>query len=185
MSEGAVIRAPNWGGSCYATRVFGGGNRTDISKRELFQLFNWTGRINDIYLSRKQKSENIYMIAFVRYTTKGGALKAVAEMNHQRLRGKILFVEEAKYRRMSGTITTSNVRAEGDKRQTATWQPRRKVAESEPEAPENKEREQERDKDPYGKGRTKKVKVAVATENLDGCRGALSGARPKPLTLNL
>ncbi|QHN97914.1 uncharacterized protein DS421_18g631470 [Arachis hypogaea] len=29
----------------------------DISKRELFQLFNWTGRINDIYLSRKWKKK--------------------------------------------------------------------------------------------------------------------------------
>nr|XP_025647492.1 serine/arginine-rich SC35-like splicing factor SCL28 [Arachis hypogaea] len=139
----------------------------DISKRELFQLFIWTGRINDIYLSRKQKSKNMYMIAVVRYTTKGGALKAIAEINHQRLRGKIVFVEETKYRRMSGAATLSNRRAEGDKRQIVTWQPRRKDAQNDPEAPENEVRKQEIDKDPHGNGWTKKVKVVVATENLE------------------
>ncbi|XP_016206260.1 sex-lethal homolog [Arachis ipaensis] len=76
----------------------------DISKRELFQLFNWTGRINDIYLSRKWKNGDIYMFAFIRYTTKGGALKAIAKMNRLRLRSKIIFVGEAKYRRMSGPM---------------------------------------------------------------------------------
>ncbi|KAL4344082.1 hypothetical protein AHAS_Ahas11G0142800 [Arachis hypogaea] len=29
---------------------------SDISRRELFQLFNWTGRITDIYLLRKEKN---------------------------------------------------------------------------------------------------------------------------------
>nr|XP_025647422.1 sex-lethal homolog [Arachis hypogaea] len=51
----------------------------DISRRELYQMFCWTGRINDIYLCRKQKTEKAYIFAFVRYTTKGGALKAIAE----------------------------------------------------------------------------------------------------------
>ncbi|KAL4366113.1 hypothetical protein AHAS_Ahas07G0173600 [Arachis hypogaea] len=121
------------------------------------------------------------MIAFVRYTTKGGALKAVAEMNHQRLRGEILFVEEAKYRRMSGTIIKSNTRAVGNRRQTATWQPRRKAAESGSEAPENEERKRERDKDLYGKDRTKKVKVAVATENLEWLQRSIVGGTTKAI----
>ncbi|XP_016164470.1 polyadenylate-binding protein, cytoplasmic and nuclear-like [Arachis ipaensis] len=71
----------------------------DISKRELFGLFSWTGRINDIYLSRKTRNGKIYLFAFIRYTTKGGALKAIAEMNHMLLRGKELYVGDAKYRR--------------------------------------------------------------------------------------
>ncbi|XP_057734628.1 polyadenylate-binding protein, cytoplasmic and nuclear-like [Arachis stenosperma] len=68
-----------------------------ISKWELFGLFSWTGRINDIYLSRKTRNGMIYLFAFIRYTTKGGALKAIVEMNHMQLRGKELFVGEAKY----------------------------------------------------------------------------------------
>ncbi|XP_057730855.1 uncharacterized protein LOC130946198 [Arachis stenosperma] len=71
----------------------------DISKRELFDRFSWTGRINDIYLSRKMRNGVVYLFAFIRYTTKGGALKAVAEMNHLRIRGSEIFVGEAKYRR--------------------------------------------------------------------------------------
>nr|XP_025640919.1 serine/arginine-rich SC35-like splicing factor SCL28 [Arachis hypogaea] len=71
----------------------------DISKRELFDRFSWTGRINDIYLSRKMRNGVVYLFAFIRYTTKGGALKAIAEMNHMRIRGSEIFVGEAKYRR--------------------------------------------------------------------------------------
>ncbi|KAL4328291.1 hypothetical protein AHAS_Ahas13G0185400 [Arachis hypogaea] len=82
---------------------------------------------------------------------------------------------------MSGAVTISNIRAEGDKRKTATWQPRRKVAESEPEAPGNEERKQERDKDPYGKGRIKKVKVIVATENLELLQRSIFGGTTKAI----
>nr|XP_025608046.1 sex-lethal homolog [Arachis hypogaea] len=74
----------------------------DISKRELYHLFCWTGRINNIYLCRKWKSGIIYLFAFARYTTKGGALKAIAEMNQWRLRGKVITVREAKFRRQVG-----------------------------------------------------------------------------------
>ncbi|XP_057730227.1 serine/arginine-rich SC35-like splicing factor SCL30 [Arachis stenosperma] len=71
----------------------------DISKRELFELFAWTERINDIYLSRKMRNGMVYLFAFIRYTTKGDALKAIAEMNRMRLRGSEILVVDAKYRR--------------------------------------------------------------------------------------
>ncbi|XP_072071421.1 uncharacterized protein [Arachis hypogaea] len=73
----------------------------DISKKELFELFSWTGRIDDIYLSRKSRNGVVYLFAFIRYTTKGGALKAISEMDHMRLRGKEIYVGEANYRRDS------------------------------------------------------------------------------------
>ncbi|KAL4289224.1 hypothetical protein AHAS_Ahas19G0364800 [Arachis hypogaea] len=99
----------------------------DISRRELYQLFCWTGRINDIYLCRKQKNAMAYLFAFVRYTTKGGALKAIAEMNHFRLRGKTISVGEAKFRR--------NVQAEAkqvmvDTRQKLERRPERIIMEN-------------------------------------------------------
>ncbi|XP_015934682.1 serine/arginine-rich splicing factor SC35-like [Arachis duranensis] len=62
-------------------------------------MFKWASRIIDIYLSRKNKNGQIYLFAFVQYTTKGGALKAIAEMNGMVLRGKRMFVGEVKYRR--------------------------------------------------------------------------------------
>ncbi|KAL4286973.1 hypothetical protein AHAS_Ahas19G0139700 [Arachis hypogaea] len=85
----------------------------DVSKRELFQLFKWTGRINDIYLSRKQKSGSIYIFAFIRYTTKGGALKAISEMNRMKLRGRVVLVGEAKFRRVSDSTETRKVQGNG------------------------------------------------------------------------
>ncbi|XP_057760974.1 serine/arginine-rich SC35-like splicing factor SCL28 [Arachis stenosperma] len=88
----------------------------DISRRELFQLFNWTGRINDIYLSRKHKNGGLYIFAFIRYTTKGGASKAIAEMNHMRLRGNVIFVGEAKYRRTSEVKDANSIPQRGDRR---------------------------------------------------------------------
>ncbi|XP_016185552.1 polyadenylate-binding protein 5-like [Arachis ipaensis] len=78
----------------------------DISKKKLFLLFHWTGRINDIYLVRKLKNGIVYMFAFIRYTTKGGAMKAIAEMHHTRIRGKVIYVGEAKYRRAVGGENT-------------------------------------------------------------------------------
>ncbi|XP_016195391.1 polyadenylate-binding protein, cytoplasmic and nuclear-like [Arachis ipaensis] len=71
----------------------------NVSKNELFHMFKWTGRINDIYLARKEKYGRIHLFAFIRYTTKGGALKAIKEMNGMRLQSKEIFVGEAKYRR--------------------------------------------------------------------------------------
>nr|XP_025625217.1 polyadenylate-binding protein, cytoplasmic and nuclear-like [Arachis hypogaea] len=83
----------------------------DISKQKLFGLFSWMGRINDIYLSRKMRSGVVYLFAFIRYTTKGGALKAISEMNRLCLREKEIFVGEAKYRRdiSKGKKTRKNV----------------------------------------------------------------------------
>ncbi|MED6134353.1 hypothetical protein PIB30_036305 [Stylosanthes scabra] len=70
----------------------------DVSKKELFHLFKWSGWINDIYLDRKVKEGKTYLFAFVRFTTKDGALKAIAEMDNINLRGNKLSVKEAYYR---------------------------------------------------------------------------------------
>nr|XP_025703686.1 serine/arginine-rich splicing factor 2-like [Arachis hypogaea] len=141
----------------------------DISKRELFQLFNWIGRINDIYLARKQKHSGIYIFAFIRYTTKGGALKAIDEMNRMRLRGKMVFVGEAKYKRMSDVKDMSKTQPHGDDRNAM---PRQKPKEGEETkknlAISNKDLTKEKIvQDPHGNGWTKKVEVAVVKENLD------------------
>ncbi|XP_015947825.1 uncharacterized protein LOC107472810 [Arachis duranensis] len=90
----------------------------DISERELFNMFKWIGRIIDIYLSRKNKNGHVYLFAFVRYTTKGGALKAAAEMNSIVLRGRKLFVGEAKYRRRAVVQSTRGKEVKGSARES-------------------------------------------------------------------
>ncbi|MED6150118.1 hypothetical protein PIB30_069265 [Stylosanthes scabra] len=75
-----------------------------VSKKELFYLFSWSGMINDIYLSRKMKGGKLHLFAFIRYTTKSSALKAIAEMNHMSLTGRRLFVGKAWNRRDNKTL---------------------------------------------------------------------------------
>ncbi|KAL4328179.1 hypothetical protein AHAS_Ahas13G0174200 [Arachis hypogaea] len=154
----------------------------DISRRELYQLFCWTGRINDIYLCRKQKNAMVYIFAFVRYTTKGGALKAIAEMNQFRLRGKIVNVGEAKFQRK---VQAGAQRVVAD---TSRQLQRR---------PEMIIKETEVDKNPVegevktgdqihvqkGKGSMKRVQVPVVEANLKWLARSLVGYTLKPMEL--
>ncbi|XP_016182618.1 sex-lethal homolog [Arachis ipaensis] len=139
----------------------------DISKRELFQLFSWTGCINDIYLSRKQKNGGIYIFVFIRYTTKGGALKATTEMNRMRLRGKVIFVGKAKYKRSSEVKDTSKIHHRGDTRNVMARQMLQEREETQKiSAISNKYLTKEKTvQDPHGNGWTKKVEVVVTKEN--------------------
>ncbi|KAL4287198.1 hypothetical protein AHAS_Ahas19G0162200 [Arachis hypogaea] len=152
----------------------------DISKKELFQLFNWTGRINDIYLSRKQKGDNIYIFAFI-YTTKGGALKAIKEMNRMKLRGKVVFVGEAKYRRISSTKDTKSPQRGKDDRNKLGRQPKREEA-SDVQLNTLEVRKEKKEQDPNVKGGTKKkIEVTVAKENLDWLQRSLIGGMTKAI----
>ncbi|XP_015960498.1 uncharacterized protein LOC107484432 [Arachis duranensis] len=141
----------------------------DVSKRELFQLFSWTGRINDIYLSRKQKAGSIYMFAFIRYTTKGGALKAITEINRMKLRGKVMFVGEAKYRRSLGTTDGKKIQPVGGNQSGTSRKPQREreAAQIIPTRYPTDASKDKKVKDPHGNGWTKKLEVAVAKDNLD------------------
>ncbi|MED6167820.1 hypothetical protein PIB30_006470 [Stylosanthes scabra] len=62
------------------------------------------GSLIDIYLVRRMKGGMVHMFAFIRYTTKSGALKAIAEMNHTSLHGRRLCVVEARNRRVDKTF---------------------------------------------------------------------------------
>nr|XP_025669958.1 uncharacterized protein LOC112769689 [Arachis hypogaea] len=124
-------------------------------------------RINDIYLSRKQRNGNIYMFAFIRYTTKGGALKAIAEMNPLRLRGKNIFVGEARYRRKAEPAHKP-IGPEGANLQQHTAQKTHKEVVPIDAVPDGHASRAEKDgKDPHGNGWTKKVEVEVAKKNLE------------------
>ncbi|KAL4275265.1 hypothetical protein AHAS_Ahas20G0089900 [Arachis hypogaea] len=149
----------------------------DVLKRELFQLFCWTRRINDIYLSRKQKSGSIYIFAFIRYTTKGGALKAITKMNRMRLRGKVVFVGEAKYRRVSDVKATRNVQERSDMQNENPRQSERdrEIAQLPPARGSKDVTMDKKVQDPHGNEWTKKMEGIVAKENLDWLQKSLIG----------
>ncbi|QHO21803.1 uncharacterized protein DS421_11g349820 [Arachis hypogaea] len=138
----------------------------DISKRELFNTFKWTGRIIDIYLSRKNKNSQIYLFAFVRYTTKGGALKVVAEMNGIVLRGKRMFVGEAKHRRGAVMQNTKGTGVKVITRyDTGGGQPHIKNVRA-AKVKEGRKLSDAPVKDPNSNGWTKKLEVPIASENV-------------------
>ncbi|KAL4306627.1 hypothetical protein AHAS_Ahas16G0197200 [Arachis hypogaea] len=156
----------------------------DISKRELFHLFNWTGRINDIYLSRKYKNGDIYMFAFIRYTTRGGALKAMTEMNRMRLRGKVIMVQEAKYRRTSDTTYVKKGRVEDDQHHRSKPEPMREEDTERQLSNANELPPKETVRSTLCKSDTKNVEVAMVPGNLEWLQRSLVGATLEPINFN-
>ncbi|XP_057739725.1 uncharacterized protein LOC130956748 [Arachis stenosperma] len=156
---------------------------SDISKRELFELFNWIGRINDIYLSRKEKNGGLYIFVFIRYTTKGGAMKAIAEMNRMRLRGKVVFVGEAKYRRLPDVKDANRISPRANTQNAMD----RQTPEEGGMTTTNKDNLNKAVtndvivKDPHGNGWTKKVEIKVASENLVWLQRSLVGGTTKAI----
>ena len=67
-----------------------------MTKGWLFQIFQWIERIADIFMSKKQKKGSQNPFAFVWYETKGGAIKAVKELNGMEIRGHKITVNDAK-----------------------------------------------------------------------------------------
>ncbi|KAL4322010.1 hypothetical protein AHAS_Ahas14G0167700 [Arachis hypogaea] len=129
-------------------------------------MFKWTGRIIDIYLSRKNKNGHIYLFAFVRYTTKGGALKAIAHMNRVTMRGKRIFVGEAKYRRGALWQNKRGKEAEVFDKQDAAGKNSHIRRERGAEEKVVRQPSNAPGKDPINNGLTKKVEVPIANENV-------------------
>ncbi|KAL4390295.1 hypothetical protein AHAS_Ahas03G0130800 [Arachis hypogaea] len=157
----------------------------DISKRELFHLFKWTGRIIDIYLSRKNKNGQIYLFAFVRHTTKGGALKAAADMNGMMLRGNRVFVGEAKYRRGAAS---QNARGKEAKDNTREIDKGCNPLNRSVKAAEEKLVRQQHDgniKDPNKNECTKKVEIHIVNENVVWLQRSIVGDTKLAINFNV
>ncbi|KAL4287538.1 hypothetical protein AHAS_Ahas19G0196200 [Arachis hypogaea] len=114
---------------------------------------------------------------------KRGALKAVTDMNRMRLRGKVVFVGEAKYRRVSDVRDTNKVQPREDNRIAMDLQrPPKKEANQKTSTVSTKELAKEKiGQDPHENGWTKKVEVAVAKENLDWLQKSLVGGSTKAI----
>ncbi|KAL4276088.1 hypothetical protein AHAS_Ahas20G0172200 [Arachis hypogaea] len=114
---------------------------------------------------------------------RGGALKAITEMNRMRLRGKVVFVGEAKYRRLSVANGTKKIQAEGITRKESVCQPQREHEDA-LVAPTSSSKDVRKDKkilDPNGEGLTKKLEVAVVKENLNWLQKSLIGGTIKTI----
>ncbi|KAL1349980.1 hypothetical protein AAHE18_07G194000 [Arachis hypogaea] len=104
-------------------------------------------------------------------------------MNHSRLRGKVVFVEEAKYRRMSEVKNINRIPPRGDDRNAMD----RQVPEEEGEAKKNTDSPNKvlmndnTVQDPHNNGWTKKVEVMVVKENLDWLQKSLVGGSTKAI----
>ena len=70
-----------------------------ITKGWLFQQFEWEGRITDIFLSRKQRESSQLPFAFIRYKSKQRAYMAISNLNGIEIRGHIISVNVARYKR--------------------------------------------------------------------------------------
>ena len=65
----------------------------------LWQLCGLEGEVVDMYISRKKRQSNPLPFAFVRFSNKSEALKAIRNMSGMKIRGCSLELKEAKYKR--------------------------------------------------------------------------------------
>ncbi|KAL4371345.1 hypothetical protein AHAS_Ahas06G0156500 [Arachis hypogaea] len=102
-----------------------------------------------------------------------------------RLRGKVVFVEEAKYRRASDAKDSRRVQVGGDMRNGIIHQPQQE-RQNALLHPASGSKDARRDKEiqvPHGIGSTKKLEVAVAKENLDWLQKSQIGRTTKAIIL--
>ncbi|KAL1331050.1 hypothetical protein AAHE18_12G155000 [Arachis hypogaea] len=104
-------------------------------------------------------------------------------MNRMRLRGKIVFVGEAKYRRSSDVKELKKIEAGGDIRKDSIRQPRWEREEGLTHLASSSEvaRKDKKIEDPNEKRWTKKLEVVVAKENLDWLQRSLIGGTTKAI----
>ncbi|MED6128295.1 hypothetical protein PIB30_096345 [Stylosanthes scabra] len=73
--------------------------RAEVTKRALYKEFRKDGYIRDVFISRKTRKKTMCLFAFVRYSSYGGALRAITRLNGT-LWGKFkLYVTLSKFKR--------------------------------------------------------------------------------------
>ncbi|KAL1320595.1 hypothetical protein AAHE18_14G066900 [Arachis hypogaea] len=119
-----------------------------------------------IPIVKEQKGLDLYLFAFIWYTTKGGAMKAVADMKSMVLRRKRLFIAGAKYRKRAiirNTEGKEETEITGYDGGVSAEQTRsRRVVEEKVV----KQQSVALIKEPNKNGWTKKLEVPIANENV-------------------
>ncbi|KAL4305926.1 hypothetical protein AHAS_Ahas16G0127100 [Arachis hypogaea] len=88
-------------------------------------------------------------------------------MNRMRLRGKVVFVGEAKYRRVPGANDMKRAEMKEDDQNISTCWLQREEVQIEARKNTTQLKKKTAIRDPHENGWTKKVEVVVAKENLD------------------
>ncbi|KAL4343647.1 hypothetical protein AHAS_Ahas11G0099300 [Arachis hypogaea] len=105
----------------------------------------------------------------------------MAEMNQMKLRGKIVFVGAAKYRRMSRTMDVGNDRQGDHKQKPSSQEPLKGVGEDGSLSTAHGVPTKENVKNMLGNQEIKKMKVAVVAKNLEWVQRSLVGVTTKPI----
>ena len=64
-------------------------------------IFSFQGPVIGVFVSRKKRSTSNFLFAFVRFSNKYEALKAIEKLNGLVIRGSAISVQEAKYGRFT------------------------------------------------------------------------------------
>ncbi|MED6173107.1 hypothetical protein PIB30_056245 [Stylosanthes scabra] len=71
----------------------------DVTRTWLWEAFSSTGRVVDVYLSRKIRKSNQLGFAFIRYKSKEEVLRTIEQLDGWIVRGCSLKVTESRYKR--------------------------------------------------------------------------------------
>ncbi|XP_072089344.1 uncharacterized protein [Arachis hypogaea] len=115
---------------------------------------------------------------------KGRAMKAIAEMNRMRLRGKIFIVGEVRYRRMNEMKNTKGHQEANDVQNTVKIQPQHEECQRVAGINVKKLKKKKTTGGPHGNGWTKKLEVPVVKVNLDWLQRSLIGRTTKAIDYN-
>ena len=80
----------------------------------LWQLCNHEGRVVDVSMPRKKRTSNPLPFAFVHFSNKQEALKAIQNLQGIQIRGCTLVLKEAKYSKFAGGQRTRNLNNAGN-----------------------------------------------------------------------
>ncbi|MED6195507.1 hypothetical protein PIB30_038542 [Stylosanthes scabra] len=67
----------------------------NISKRFLYREFGFHGQVTDVFISRKPREGKNSVFAFIRYDSRGGAVRAMEKLNGTFIAGKEIVVKDA------------------------------------------------------------------------------------------
>ncbi|MED6110634.1 hypothetical protein PIB30_044767 [Stylosanthes scabra] len=70
-----------------------------ITKRFLFREFGFHGNVVDAFVSRERRQGNKCVFAFIRFDSKGGAVRVIENLDGSYIAGKGMIVKEAHVRR--------------------------------------------------------------------------------------
>ncbi|MED6116275.1 hypothetical protein PIB30_098683, partial [Stylosanthes scabra] len=154
---------------------------TSTSKRVLYKKFGRFGYITDVFFSRKKRMRAVGLFAFIRYSTRGGALNAIGTLNGMSWENNQILVTMSKFQRNGGVrsnIHQGNPEPKKMLRVTQKWVEVNKRKEI-----DDKARKNEETKDDIVKVVRKEVEGIWAENQMEMLQRSLMGVCVKPIDL--